>query len=164
MNIIMPNRKLRNKTGICFWGLILLCIVSCNRTYPISENVLLWNTGNLHQKLIIYNDGGRAWKRTSGFVIIPSDTQSIKNIYSGIDEYVDYFSNNKEWLLAKTIAIADSCMEERYWIIHFSNNGKMYQNEVADSTIGPFTKAEFNIVSAQKQIDQSLLTDFLSQK
>lgn len=163
----MTKEKLRNKTGIYFFYIISLFIVSCNRffgIYPISENVLLWDRGTPYEKIIIYNDGDMPWKRVSGFPIIPSNTQFQTNTKIGVNEYVESFSNNKEWLLAKTIASADSSMQERYWIIHFSNNGKMKQNEVADSTFGPFHKSEFNIVIAQKQIDKSLLIDFLSQK
>ena len=160
---IMVKEKLINKISIYLLCTILMFFVSCNQfwgIYPISENVLLWDCGTPYEKIIIYNDGVMSWKRVSGFPVIPSDTQFQINS----NEYVKSFSNNKEWLLAKTIASADSCMQERYWIIHFSNNGKMSKNEIVDSTFGPFNKSEFNIVITQKQINKSLLTDFLSQK
>ena len=164
----MEKEKLNNKIGIYFFCIISLYnIVSCNHfwgIYPISENVLLWDRGTPYEKIIIYNDGVMPWKRVSGIPIIPSNNQFQINTKTEVNEYVKSFSNNKEWLLAKTIASADSCMQERYWIIHFSNIGKMSENDIADSTFGPFNKSEFDIVITQKQINKSLLTDFLSQK
>lgn len=144
-----------------------MCIVSCNHffgIYPISENVLLWDCGTPYEKIIIYNDEVMPWKRVSGIPVIPSNAQFQINALNRENEYVDIFSNNKEWLLAKTIVSVDTCMRERYWIIHFSNSKKMDIKDIADSTFGPFDMSEFHIMVAQKQIDKSLLTDFLSQR
>ena len=160
----MAKGELKSKINIFLIIIISICIVGCNNffgIYPISENLLLWDAGASYEKMIIYNDGGIHWKRVSGCPIIPSDTQYQLNAFAGAVEYVDFFSNNKEWLLAKTIVLADSTIQDRYWIIHFSSNGKMNKKDVADSTLGPLDKLEFDSVVGEMNINKSLLTSFV---
>lgn len=155
----MEQGKSRNK--FCLGLIVLLIVVfqGCAYlfgVYPITKNVYLWDAGTPKEKVIVYYSKSNAWNMKSGFSIIPSDIEFQKEPYNNTYEYVEDYSYDGEWLVAKTTQLTDSSTNIRYWIVHIPDKEEHELEEIQKETLGPLNHSEYDSIIASKNIPRSL--------
>ena len=143
---IMEQVKSRNRSKLWLIAVSMLAFQSCaslNGIYPIAKNVYLMDSGTPKEKIIIFNPEGNVRNIVSGIPIVPSNEEfQREDVY----EYVEDYSYNGEWLMAKTQQLTDSSSCTRYWIIHLPINKEYDYQEITNSTYGPLSSAEYDSV------------------
>lgn len=166
-HIIMVLEKLKNRTCVLQTFITASVLLSCahiSGVFPIVGNIYYWDAGTPFERMIVYNDSKTPWNMVSGIPVFPSDSCYQCNATLGITEYVEEFSHNTEWILARTVFLMDSVTFERYWVLHIPNNTKMNMNLIKESTYGPFDCFELDSVVTLKGIPDSLYITVVAKK
>ena len=153
---IMEQGSSKNK--FCFWiiGILIVVAQGCDHLfgiYPITSNVYMMDSGTPKEKIIIFNSESKAWNIVSGIPVIPNNVEyGKKNAY----EYVEEYSYDSEWLMAKTSQITDSSIDTRYWIVHIPNKEEHELDKITKATLGPLSRSEYDSIIVSKKIPRTL--------
>ena len=104
----------------------------------------MMDAGTSKEKIIIFNSESKVWNIVSGIPIIPSDVEFQKE---DSYEYVEEYSYDSEWLMAKTTQLTDSSTCTRYWISHIPDNVEHELKEITKSTLGPLDRSEYDSIA-----------------
>lgn len=152
--------KSKNRNGFCLslFSLSLVGLIGCSLffgVYPITENVYYWDAGTPKERMIIFNNEDDLRDIVSGIPLVPCNAEYQKNCQLCNTEYVEEYSYDGEWLLARTLLLTDSVSYTRYWIVRIPNNLEHRIDEITQSTLGPLNFSEFDSIVVLNRIRES---------
>lgn len=151
----LDGLKNRNGNNLAIFSLLFVGLLGCTHLFgvsPITKYVYFWDSGTPKERMIIFNRTDDVRNIVSGIPIVPCNAEYQKNAEVGNTEYVEEYSFDGEWLLARTVLLTDTVSRTRYWIVRIPDNMEHRIDEITKSTFGPLTFSEFDsIVNLTKQ-------------